>query len=352
MFTEKDFTTNSQKIITSAPKKLEIKAEAPSNIALVKYWGKTDVQIPINPSISFTLNKSKTVTKAQLELLKTQQEHIHFEFYLDNERKKEFETKIAVFFERIFPYVPFINLYKWKLESKNTFPHSSGIASSASGFAALAKIIINLEKQLYPNQPDTYYQRKTSFLARLGSGSAARSTEQPVMIWGKHPEIPETSNLYAIKNNFKLHSVFHDFQNTIVLVDKDKKQISSTTGHQIMNNHPYKIIRKNQAFENAYKMYQILQNGNLEDFIKITEAEALTLHALMMTSEPNYILMKPQTLQLIHQIREIRQNKNLPVCFTLDAGANIHILYPKPIQQELKNLLFDNLKQDIIFDYL
>ncbi len=351
LFQEKDF------IISQSNKHQNVNSfiteqEAPSNIALVKYWGKYGLQLPMNPSISFTLNKSKTITKATAVLLPEPTKQTSFKFYFDNKHKPDFEPKIAAFFERIQKFAPYINDYYWRFDSHNTFPHSSGIASSASGFAALAKIIIELEKKLNPNQTKDYYLNKTSFLARLGSGSASRSVQHPVMLWGKHPEIPNTSNLYAIPVNFKIHPVFENFQDSIILVEKGQKPVSSTVGHQLMNKHPYKEIRKKQAFDNTLKMYQILQKGDLHAFLTLVEAEALSLHALMMTSDPNYILMQPDTLQIIHQVRKIRTEKNIPVSFTLDAGANVHVLYPKKEKKILQNTFFNQIKKEIIHDYI
>jgi len=349
--TEKNFKIS--KNTSHSIKNIEISAIAPSNIALVKYWGKHDLQLPMNPSLSFTLNQSKTTTKAKLTALKTPKEKVNFKFYLEGLHQPDFEPKIAAFFDKIQQYVPFITRFEWAFYSQNSFPHSSGIASSASGFAALAKIIMSLEKELYPNYQPAYDPTlKTSFLARLGSGSAARSVAHPIMIWGQHPKLPNTSDLYAVKPNFNIHPIFQHFKDSIVLVEKGQKKVSSTVGHQLMTDHPFKTIRKQQAFDHTLKMTQYLQTGDLENFIKLTEAEALGLHALMMTSEPNYILMQPDTLKIIHLIRNLRKKMNLPVCFTLDAGANVHVLYPEHIQEKVQQMLFENLAFEIIHDYI
>ena len=94
--------------------------------------------------------------------------------------------------------------------------------------------------------------------------------------------------------------------------------------------------RFKQANENLGKMATILQNGDIESFINLVESEALTLHAMMLTSNPYFILMKPNTLEIINRIWEYRQEKNSNICFTLDAGANVHVLFP---QKEKENVL-------------
>ncbi len=349
-FAEKDFIIQEKMI--NKPKELIIKATAPSNIALVKYWGKHGLQLPMNPSISFTLNNSLTQTNAHLSVLKKPLNTVPFTFYLDQKHQPNFEPKIADFFKKIQNFAPFVTYFNWKIYSHNTFPHSSGIASSASGFAALAKIIVDLEKHLYPPQTEEYYTKKISFLARLGSGSASRSTEHPVMIWGLHHKIKNTSDLYAIVPEFEIHPIFKTFKDSIVLVEKGQKKVSSSIGHNLMNQHPFKNIRKQQAYNRVSLMTEYLKSGDLENFIKLTESEALGLHALMMTSDPDYILMQPDTLKIIHNIRNIRKETGLPVCFTLDAGANVHILYPEKIFKQLQKFLFKKLEIEIIHDFV
>jgi diphosphomevalonate decarboxylase len=127
------------------------------------------------------------------------------------------------------------------------------------------------------------------------------------------------------------------------LVDKGEKQVSSTLGHDLMHNHPFAAQRFLQAPENLSKLKSILENGNLEEFIKIVESEALTLHAMMMTSMPYFILMKPNTLAIINKIWSFRNETKIPVCFTLDAGANVHVLYPENNKNETLQFIKDEL---------
>lgn len=301
---------------------------SPSNIALVKYWGKKKVQIPKNPSISFTLSQCRTLTELYF-VDKKSQNVFDFEVFLDDELKKDFHPKIETFFNRIVEYCPFLTHYTFTIKTSNTFPHSSGIASSASGMSALALCIMSLEKQLYPNITDAYFYKKASFLARLGSGSACRSIKGRLVVWGEHPEIAESSNMFGITYQDEVHEVFANYQDTILLVDKGEKQVSSTVGHNLMHNHPFAESRFEQANKNMSKLKQVLKLGNLKAFNALVESEALTLHAMMMTSEPYFILMKPNTLEIINRIWNFREKTGLHIGFTLDAGANIHVLYPE-----------------------
>ena len=314
---------------------------APSNIALVKYWGKKPNQIPANPSISFTLNDCKTITKLGFEK-KTDGSTFSFDLLFEGQPKDSFRPKIAKFFERVAEYLPFLKDYHFTIDTRNTFPHSSGIASSASGMAALAVNLMSLERALNPAMAEEHFNQKASFLARLGSGSACRSVKGSVVVWGEHEGTPGSSDLYGVPFE-DIHEIFHNYQDTILLVDKGEKQVSSTVGHDLMHGHPYAQQRFAQAHENLSAIKNVLKEGDLESFIKIVESEALTLHAMMMTSMPYFILMKPNTLEIINRIWKFRESTGLPVCFTLDAGANVHVLYPENVSVKILEFIKSEL---------
>ena len=301
---------------------------SPSNIALVKYWGKKEDQIPENPSISFTLDRCKTTTTLSFSK-KESSDIFSFDVFLDGEQKDSFKSKIETFFERIKSYLPFLRDYHFKIETSNTFPHSSGIASSASGMSALALCLMSIEKELSGEVSEIYFNQKASFLARLGSGSACRSIEGDLIVWGTHKEIDGSSDLFGVKYPFQVHRNFKNYQDTILLVDKGEKQVSSTVGHNLMHNHPFAARRFEQAHENMSELIEIFKKGDVDAFLKIVESEALTLHAMMMTSMPYFILMKPNTMEIINKIWIFRKETKSKVCFTLDAGANVHMLYPE-----------------------
>ncbi len=315
---------------------------APSNIALVKYWGKKDNQIPANPSVSFTLNNCKTIT--ELAFVKKENDgNFSFDLLFEGKPKEDFKPKIQKFFERIETYCPFLKEYHFTINTQNTFPHSSGIASSASGMGALAMNLMSLEKELNPDMTEEYFLQKASFLARLGSGSACRSIKGNMVVWGNQKNIEGSSDLFGIEYPYAVHENFKNYQDTILLVDKGEKQVSSTVGHDLMHNHPFAEQRFAQAHENLDKLKVIFENGNLEEFIKIVESEALTLHAMMMTSMPYFILMKPNTLEIINAIWKFRNETNIPVCFTLDAGANVHVLYPENVKDSVLTFIKSEL---------
>ena len=346
MFTATDFIPSNY---THTVESGNFQWSAPSNIALVKYWGKKDNQIPANPSVSFTLNNCKTVTKlafAKKDNSLTENATANtfsFDLLFEGKPKEDFKPKIQKFLERIEIYLPFLKEYHFTIDTENTFPHSSGIASSASGMAALAMNLMRLEKELNPAMTEAYFYQKASMLARLGSGSACRSIKGEIVVWGNHNNIPGSSDLFGVEFPHAVHENFKNFQDTILLVDKGEKQVSSTVGHELMHNHPFAEKRFAQAHENLEQLIAIFENGDLDAFIKIVESEALTLHAMMMTSMPYFILMKPNTLEIINAIWKFRNATKIPVCFTLDAGANVHVLYPNKDKEIVLQFIQDEL---------
>ena len=311
---------------------------SPSNIAIVKYWGKKGIQIPSNPSLSFTLNKSMTETT--VEFIPTSNNSNNLEFYFDGIKNTKFAEKTSTFFNRIIDIFPFINQLDFKIFSKNTFPHSTGIASSASGMSALALILCDIENQFFNTfKTKEEFYKKASFVARLGSGSACRSIYGNASLWGHFDGINNSSDFYASELPFEINPIFKNYRDTIIILDSSEKKVSSTAGHNLMNNNPFGQSRISQAKNNFKDLINVLKSGDLDYFVRIAENEALTLHAMMMTSKPSFILMKPNTISVIERIWEYRKETNIPVCFTLDAGPNIHLLYPHENKNDVIELI-------------
>ena len=327
--------------------------QTPSNIALVKYWGKSAPQIPKNASISFTLNNCHTITRMEFSIkdaklceLKSHNKQVDFNLFFEGKKKDEFKPKIAIFFDRIKEYCPYIFDYEMVIHSENSFPHSSGIASSASGMSAIAMCLMSLEQALSLEKfSDAFMSKKASFLARLGSGSACRSIQGPIVVWGHHEEIEGSSDLFGIPFPYQVHEIFHNYQDTILLVDRGEKQVSSTVGHDLMHHHHFAAQRFIQANENLKKLTSTIKNGDLDQFINIVESEALSLHAMMLTSHPYFILMKPNTLEIINAIWAYRAKTGSKICFTLDAGANVHVLYPKNESEKVMQFIDNEISK-------
>jgi len=235
---------------------------------------------------------------------------------------------------------------KLTIHTGNSFPHSAGIASSASAMSALALCLCSLEDKLFGTlQEPAEFDRKASWLARLGSGSACRSIFPYAAIWGETALVPGTSNEYAVPVGDLVHEQFRDFHDDILIVSTSEKSVSSRAGHALMDDNPFAEPRYAQARQRLSRLLDAMRAGDLATFGQIAEDEALTLHALMMSSHPSYLLMQPDSLAIIEKVRAYRAATGHPVFFTLDAGPNVHLLYPGEIIHEVRAFIGDELAE-------
>ena len=129
----------------------------------------------------------------------------------------------------------------------------------------------------------------------------------------------------------------------MLLVNTQAKAVSSSQGHALMKDHPYRDARVTQASHNLQLLANSLKKGDWDTFMMVTENEALSLHALMMSSSPGYMLMNPHTIEIIQRVRDYRLRSSTPVCFTLDAGPNIHLLYHPKDKPEVTRFIENEL---------
>ena len=323
-------------------KEFKVSAKSPSNIAIVKYWGKHGNQLPNNPSISFTL--SRCFTETFVTCKSNDGESYNLEFLFEGKDSPKFKEKIEKYIIDNQQYFGFLKGLDLKIESCNSFPHSSGIASSASSMSALVLCLLQIEKVV--NQDDSPIDlQKASFLSRLASGSAARSIYPVMTLWGVTPSVPTSSDEYAVPLADMVHPVFQTYHDSILIVSNKEKSVSSRAGHSLMNGHPLAEQRYATARQHTEQLLTILKEGNVDEFIKIAEAEALQLHEMMATSNPPYHLIEPNTLKIIELVKKFRQDTGTQLCFTLDAGPNVHLLYPDSCEAKVKQLIKDELIQ-------
>jgi len=327
---------------------VRISYKAPSNIAFIKYWGKKYKQLPMNPSLSMTLDHCHTIT--DIVFNKTNSNTFEIKsFELDSEPNIKFLIRIEDFISNNKEYFLFLNGYEASITTTNSFPHSSGIASSASGMAALVLCLLELEATLLNTKIDL---KKASFLSRLASGSASRSIFGGYTSWGES-NIPFSSDEYSVQVN-ELDS-FPKLLDSIIIVSNTEKSVSSSAGHDLMNAHPFAQSRYRQAFDNLGDMISAMKEGNLEVFGELLELEALTLHGLMLSSSPSFILLEPKSLEVISVVKEFRKESNIPIYFTIDAGPNIHLIYPethKDIVNEFIEKKLSKIALSIIYDQI
>ncbi len=360
----------------------KISWRSPSNIAIIKYWGKHGVQLPRNPNISFTLDKAFTETTLHfVEKSKSdKKEDISLHFLFENQENEAFRLKQLKFLRSILPIFPFLTDYELHISSHNSFPHSAGIASSASSMSALALCLCEMELQISDviarheaiksqisdaksqiltftpqNTEGVEFFKKASVIARLGSGSACRSVFPTMAAWGVCLEIEGSNDEYAVGFESDIQDVFKTYHDTILIASRGEKSVSSRMGHGLMENNPFAAPRYQQAHERMTAVVSALRSGDVETFGQIAEDEAMSLHALMMTSSPSFTLLKPNTLRMIEILRGWREATKLPAYFSLDAGPNLHLLYPDFIKNEVKALITNELQplcedEMVIFD--
>jgi len=249
--------------------KLKAIAEAPSNLAFVKYWGKKDAElrIPTNNSISVNLSEARTITSVEFDP----------EFEEDSLAVVGSKTPPEIgFSDRIFKHLNRIRMlagvsYKAKVQTRNTFPAGVGIASSASGFAALTVAgcaALKLEIS----------EKELSGLARLGSGSACRSIPDGFTEWIAEDR---DKNSYAIQIAPPTH---WDIVIVTIVVSKQAKKISSTSGHALAAASPYFPARLASLPERLEAIRSAILDKDFQSFGRQTELEAISLHTIAMTS--------------------------------------------------------------------
>jgi len=340
--------------------KLYINLSAPSNIALVKYWGKKNGQKPINPSLSLTLNNCQTHMEVVIEKSDFFDLSIEFESIPNEKFRQKILHKISKLGPEFEKWLPAFSNLKYTIKSYNSFPHSSGIASSASSMAALSFVFKCVLEQFYKIETN---RNEWSSLARQLSGSASRSVDAPFMAWGIHQKYFQLKDDYALNldnilEQQKVHPDFKNMHDAIVIVDAGVKSVSSSDGHALMDRHPHRESRIALANLHFEQIIEAMVAGNFLEFADILEREALDLHAMMMTSSPSVILLKPNSLKVIDWVRRTREQEKINISFTIDAGPNIHLIYLDKDREKVLELLkaeqakkMDAIFNNIIFDH-
>jgi len=311
-------------------------ARAPSNIAFIKYWGKSELssQWPANDSISMTLDHLATVTCATPD--PTLADHTLQLNQVDHKRGDKIASKVFQHLDRLSAAMA--SETKFHIRSANSFPSACGIASSASGMAALT--IASTAAMLAEGDLEKLRQRKFgSFtlndLARLGSGSATRSLLGGFVQWQKGPSATEqtVSQLFSAE--------YWPLADMVVVLDQNEKKISSSEGHQQAWQSPLFLPRLAALPERAELVQFALKNRDFSLLGQQLEAEALEMHAVMMTSEPPITYWVEETSQFLTWLRKERVLNGLPAYFTIDAGPNIHVICEQKdraqVQEKLKN---------------
>ncbi len=300
----------------------------PVLIDLIKYWDNLPGQIPLYSSVSFGLDKSYARTTLNYSYFSPKSRNPDYQYFFEGRGHAGFSERISLYLALLSRYFPFLQQLDLIIHSSDSFPYLSGISSSASAIGGLALAVCSLEKSFFNNlKTDSDFFRKASFMARLGSGSASPSVVPGFEVWGATDLVPGSSNEAAISVNDGIHPVFHTYNDCILIISSKEKKISGSERHDLMNGHIFRIARNKQVLKHFNLLWKSLQSGDERLFGDVVEAEAMSLHALMMTSKKRYLLMHPNTIAAINKIVQFRKNHDVNIAFTLDTGANVHVLY-------------------------
>lgn len=307
---------------------------APANIAFVKYWGARDLEkaLPMNPSISMTLDHC--VTRCTVEIL----DGGHDEVWLSEpdggfgSPEPEFTRRIVEQLDRVREWAgrdePF------RVATRNTFPSAAGLASSASGFAALTMAAAGaLGRQ------DASAKDLSQLARRSGSGSASRS------VMGGYVEWPDPGAAGGIDDEpsyaLQLADAGHwDLRDIIAVVEIGPKIVSSREGHRLAHTSPYYTRRLELLPERLQKVRRAIEERDLDLLGPVLEEESTDLHIIAMSSQPPIFYWSPGTVAVLRAVRELRQ-EGLSAYATLDAGANVHVICDPDSEDEVAERLED-----------
>ena len=279
-----------------------------ANIAFIKYWGNRDnhLRLPANGSISMNLDGLHSHTRVTFnpglpaDRLRLDGQEIGGSGL---QRASELLAQVR--------QMAGIKAFA-EVESYNNFPTGAGIASSASGFAALA-LAASCAAGLKLDEP------ALSRLARRASGSACRSVPAGFVEW-RTGENDEDS--FAVSIAPPEH---WDLVDCVAIVSQVHKPTGSSEGHALAPTSPLQTARVAGAAQRLDICRQAILQRDFQALAEVMELDSNLMHAVMMTSEPRLLYWQPATLAVMQAVTAWRQ-AGLPACYTIDAGPNVHVI--------------------------
>ncbi|MEI7851265.1 MAG: diphosphomevalonate decarboxylase [Kiritimatiellales bacterium] len=292
-------------------------AFAPANIALCKYWGKRDAELNLSVNSSLSISLGKLGTHTVVKFAKTADK-----VYLNGKpAPKDFAARLS----------KYLNLFRkegqfFEVRTKNNIPTAAGLASSASGFAALVKAL----DQLFGWG---FNPRELSMLARLGSGSASRSLYDGFAVWHAGARA-DGMDSYAEE----LSNLWKNLRVGILEVSKGRKKTGSTDGmnHTVETSELYEswIAQADCDFD---ELRTAIAAQDFPMLGKTAENNALAMHATMLAAWPPLCYWKPQSVALMQKVWQARED-GLEIYFTMDAGPNLKLLFLEKDARAVKKL--------------
>ena len=297
-------------------------AIANSNIALVKYWGKYDekLNLPMNGSISLTLDALKTTTTVNFSE-KFKEDIIK----INGKDVKDVSKKNIISHLDLIRKLAKIK-YKAEIASENNFPMGTGLASSASGYAALtvaacAAAGLDLDK------------KGLSIISRQGSGSACRSIYGGYVEWLAAKKSEESYAAQIADENY------FDIRDIVAIVVSEEKKTSSRNGMTMtVKTSPLYHARLSTVNENLGKIKKAILNKDFTSVGQIAEFDSLLMHATMLTTKPALLYWSSGTISVMQVVEELR-NEGVEAYYTIDAGPNVHVLVLPENSKEVERRL-------------
>ena len=299
--------------------------KAPINIALCKYWGKRDLalNLPYNSSLSIAL-PYYTTTTISINPGKDQ-------VFLHGAEQKSHSS----FYKRV---IEFIDLFRahpnqfFKIETYNDIPTAAGFASSASGFAALIKALDDLFEWKLTNE-------ELSILARMGSGSAARSIYSGFVYW-QAGEKDDGSDSYAKQIKMKK---WNNLRLAFVIASDKKKDVSSRDGMNLaVDSSPFYKAWLDKVNNDLRLIKPAILEHDIKAVGKIAESDALAMHSTAITSWPPVLYWNPLTIEAMQKVWKLRED-GIEVYFTMDAGSSLILLFEKKSESAIERV-FPNIQ--------
>lgn len=288
--------------------------EAPSNIALVKYWGAEDLEraIPYAPSLSMTLRSCRTRTTVQFwaEDDRADEVLVEDESGTLKPADEDFRRPVVRHLDRLERWAGRSGAFR--VATRNTFPSAAGLASSASGFAALTLAGTRALGRVPEGAESSVLAR------RSGSGSAARS------VWGGYVEWPRGDDAAAAQLFPPDHWALRD---VIAIVETESKAVSSREGHRRAPTSPFFETRLDHLDRRLETVRSALRVRDMDALGEAVETEGVELHIIAMSSKPPIYYWRPATLVVLEAVRDLRGD-GVAAYATMDAGANVHVICP------------------------
>ncbi len=297
-------------------------AYAPVNIALIKYWGKRTIplHLPLTDSFSITIDAGTTTTVTQSTLSDT--------VSLNGtplDPSSPFYLRLTTFLDLVRPHPAF----RFAITTQNDIPTAAGLASSASGFAAL---VLALNRFFSWNLST----QQLSCLARLGSGSACRSIQAGFSHW-KRGTRADGLDSYAEK----VPAEWPELAFGILLLSSKQKTIGSSDAmRRTVDTSPLFPLWASCVERDLEQLLKSLEGNDFDLFGRTIEQNALTMHATMHASWPPIVYWQPETLSALHAIFKARAD-GLPLYATMDAGPNVKLFFQKNHTEEVVKLFLD-----------